>query len=158
MAHTVRSARKELRALIERAVAKEHGLSEAASRRIVNRILRQSQRIAELGEALRAGETRAVSETAVEAPATPEPAPSSVPPVQVFDPYAIGAVVTLQRHGVDALRDRLAAIASIEHLVSLATAQNLALKTTGWSDADELRSAIIHSAEQRLAERRAAAS
>lgn len=162
MTRNERSARKELRALIGSALTRETALSEEATRRVVNRILRQSRRIAEIGQAFSAGacDTSTVAKAAVVAAAEPDAlsAPASQVTVQVFDPYAIGAVVTLQRHGADALRDRLAAIASIDHLVSLATAQNLALKATGWSDADELRTAIIRSAEQRLAERRAAAS
>jgi 3-oxoacyl-ACP reductase-like protein len=146
---TERSARKELRAVVERALAKEAELSEGAKRRVVNRILRQSDRIAEIGEALCAA--AAAAPVAISTVAATEPEP------QDFDPYAIGAVVTLQRHGADALLDRLAGIKSVENLRSLAVAQNLALKTD-WSNADQLRVAIVQSAEQRLAERRAAAS
>lgn len=146
MTLTERSARKELRAVVARALAKETGIPEGAARRVANRILRQSDHIAEIGAALRA---------AKEAP-QPAAVPAAEPP-QAFDPYAIGAVVTLQRAGADALMDRLSAIGSVEHLVSLAAAQNLAVKP-GWSTADELRAAIIACAEQRLAERRAAAS
>jgi hypothetical protein len=145
---TERSARRELRALVERALAKEAELSEGAKRRVVNRILRQSGRIAEIGEAL-CVPVAATSATPTVAEIEPGP--------QEFDPYAIGAVVTLQRLGADALLDRLAAIKSVENLRSLAVAQNLALKSD-WSNADQLRAAIVQSAEQRLAERRAAAS
>lgn len=157
MTRTVRSARKELRALIERAVAKEAGLSDDARRRIVNRVLRQSDRIADLGQGLRASQPVAVVESA----------PAELPPESqggfehvfepAFDPYAIGAVVTLQRLGPAALMDSLCTITSVENLVSLAQAQNLSLKA-GWSTADELRAAIVSCAEQRLAERRAAAT
>ncbi|MCC7251297.1 hypothetical protein [Hyphomicrobium sp.] len=154
MTRTVRSARKELRVLVEGALAKEAGLPDGAARRIANRILRQSGRIAELSAVLQAAEPA----PQVAAVAAPVSAPAAPPePAMVFDPYAIGAVVTLQRHGADALMDRLAAIPSIENLCSLAAAQNLALKAD-WSSADELRAAIVRSAEQRLAERRAAAS
>ena len=149
-----RAARKALRAVIEAALAREAGLAEDARQRIVNRILRQSHRIAEIGAALR--EAEAATPARVAPPTEAPQHQVQTAPVQVFDPYAIGAVVTLQRDGADALMDRLSAISSIEHLVSLATAQNLALKA-GWSNADELRAAIVCSAEQRLAERRAAA-
>lgn len=142
---TERSARKELRALIEGALAKEPGLSDGAARRVANRILRQSSRLAEIGQALGVVEVQEAAVVEVEAP------------VQEFDPYSIGAVVTLQRLGAGGLLDRLAGIKSVENLRSLAVAQNLSLKTE-WSNADELRTAIVHSAEQRLAERRAAAS
>lgn len=153
--HTTRSARKELRALIERALAKEDGLSEAATRRVVNRILRQSGRIAEISGTLRAAETPVVSAEMA------RPAAVHVQ-VQVearaaFDPYCFGAVVTLQRLGPNALLARLAAITRVEDLRSFAVAQSLALPA-GWSSADELRAAIVRGAEERLAERRAAAS
>ncbi len=157
MTYTVRAQRvSELRALIERAVAKEASLSDDARRRIVNLILRQSDRIADIGEGLRASAPVAVSESAAAAPSSSiengfehvfEPA---------FDPYATGAVESLQRLGPAALMDSLCTITSVENLVSLARAQNLSLKA-GWSNADELRAAIVSCAEQRLEERRAAA-
>jgi hypothetical protein len=154
MTHTVRSARKKLRALIGEALDREAGLSDASKRRIVNRLLRKSDTLAEIGAAL-AGSV----EKDEQRPVVIVPTPSAEPPrAQIFDPYSIGAVVTLQRHGAEGLRQRLESISSIENLVSLASAQNLALKSAGWSDAGELRAAIVHSAEQRLAERRAAAS
>jgi hypothetical protein len=128
-------------------LAKEPGLSDGVARRVTNRILRQSSRLAEIGEALGVVEVQEAVVVEVEAPV----------PVQEFDPYSIGAVVTLQRLGAGGLLDRLAGIKSVENLRSLAVAQNLSLKTE-WSNADELRTAIVHSAEQRLAERRAAAS
>jgi hypothetical protein len=164
MTRTERSARKELRALIESAVAREADLPEGAARRIVNRILRQSGRLADIGGVLRAAEAMPPAAAAeVVQPAVAQPtAPAGPPPVfekafdHVFDPYAIGAVVTLQRLGADGLLERLSAISSVENLVSLATAQNLALRA-GWSNADELRAAIVRCAEQRLDERRAAA-
>ncbi|WP_295558996.1 hypothetical protein [uncultured Hyphomicrobium sp.] len=153
MTRTQRSARNKLRALIGTVLDKEHDLSDEAKRRIVNRILRQSDRVAEFGAAL----SEARGEPQTTAPAAPSAEVEPPPPIQVFDPYAIGAVVTLQRHGAHALMDRLSAIGNVEHLVTLASAQNLALKA-GWSNADELCAAIVQCAEQRLAERRAAAS
>ena len=156
MTHTARSARRELRALIGQALDREPGLPEAAKRRIVNRLLRRSDKLSEIGTAL-AASTEKDAQRPV--PVVIVSAPSAEPPrPQVFDPYSIGAVVTLQRLGAEGLRQRLESISSIENLVSLASAQNLALKSAGWSDASELRAAIVRSAEQRLAERRAAAS
>ena len=151
MTRKERSARKDLRALIERAVAKEAALPEGAARRIVNRILRQSARVAEIGAALSGSIREPKPPAAACAPAAP------AEPQEVFDPYAIGAVVTLHRHGAGVLMDRLSEITRVEDLTRLAAAQNLAVRT-GWSTADELRAAIVRSAEQRLAERRAAAS
>jgi hypothetical protein len=139
-----------LRALIERSVLREAGLPDGAARRIANRVLRQTDLIADIGGALRKVE------------AAPQPAAvpvviETVEPAQAFDPYEVGAVVTLHRHGAGVLMDRLSAIARVEDLRMLASAQNLAVGP-GWSTADELRAAIVSCAEQRLAERRAAAS
>lgn len=154
MTRTERSARKELRALIERAVLREDGLPDGAARRIANRILRQTERLAELGSEL--ASLKGAAQPASVPPAV-EPAQTVVEAAPAFDPYEIGAVVTLHRHGPDVLMDRLASIPRIEDLRMLASAQNLAV-SPGWSTADELRAAIVSCAEQRLAERRAAAA
>lgn len=153
MTRTARSARKELRALIEHAVLREAGLPEGAARRIANRILRQTDHIAEIGGALRATEVSPRPAVVPSAARQVEP----VEPPQAFDPYEIGAVVTLHRHGAGVLMDRLSSISRVEDLKMLASAQNLAVGPA-WSTADELRAAIVACAEQRLAERRAAAS
>lgn len=143
-------ARKELRALLERALAREAEIPDAAARRVVNRILRRSDRIAEIGSALGASKAEVQPVKAVES----EPVTTKE---DAFDPYAFGAVVTLQRYGREALSERLASIARTEDLMRLAAAQNLAL-TVAWSNEAELRVAIVESAVQRLAERFAAAS
>lgn len=146
MTRTAQSARKELRAIIERAVAREAGLPEDAAARISNRILREADRIVEIGARLRT----------IEQPAGQEVSAAGAPR-EVFDPYAIGAVVTLHQLGREALMERLAGITRIEDLRSLAVAQNLSLPAAG-SSAEEHRLSIVRGAEQRLAERRAAAS
>jgi len=159
MTRTERSARKELRTLISCAMSKERGLSDEAVRRVVNRILRQSDRLAELGGVLKTARSDVpeARPAPVAAPQAESRAELQAEPVETFDPYEIGAVVTLHRLGAPGLMDRLSGIASVDNLVSLARAQNLALKS-GWSTADELRAAIVTCAEQRLAERRAAAA
>ncbi len=81
------------------------------------------------------------------------PAPEEKP----FDPYAFSAMVTLSRAGKDGLMKRLADIKSAEHLKALAEAQHLAIDRN-LKKADELRKAIIAATEQRLADRKAAAS
>lgn len=155
------SARKELRALLECALAREADIPEAAARRVVNRILRRSDRIAEIGGALCAARADAEAAPAPAPKAEPEPAPAAPariePHEEAFDPYAIGAVVTLQRFGREVLLERLATVTRTEDLVRLASAQNLFL-TAAWSNAEELRAAIVEGAMQRLAERHAAAS
>ena len=150
MTRSVHSARKELRALIAGALTKEAGLPDGTARRVVNRILRQSGRLAEIGAALKAAHEPTPRPVVVAA----EPA---VAAAEAFDPYALGAVVTLHRLGADGLMQRLSQISCTENLVSLARAQNLSVPGD-WSTADELRAAIVAAAEQRLAERHAAAT
>ena len=74
-----------------------------------------------------------------------------------FDPYAFSAIVVLAKTGKDGLLRRLADIKSVEHLKSFAEAQHLAVDRN-LKKADDLRKAIATATEQRLADRRAAAS
>lgn len=87
-------------------------------------------------------------------PRAPAPEATTAP---AFDPYAFSAVVVLTKSGKDGLMKRLAAIERPEHLKKLADAQHLAVDAALSSTA-ELRSAIVKAAEQRIANRRAAAS
>jgi hypothetical protein len=94
-------------------------------------------------------------------PPTPVAADSSVandgatPPA--FDPYAFSAMVVLAKTGKDGLMKRLADIKAVEHLKAFAEAQHLAVSPK-LNRADDLRKAIVVATEQRLADRRAAAS
>ena len=74
-----------------------------------------------------------------------------------FDPYAFSATVVLSKTGREGLIKRLADIKSVEHLKSFADAQHLGIDRN-LAKADELRKAIVAATEQRLADRRAAAS
>jgi hypothetical protein len=74
-----------------------------------------------------------------------------------FDPYAFSAIVVLSKTGKDGLLKRLADIKSVENLRSFAEAQHLAVDRT-LKRADDLRKAIATATEQRLADRKAAAS
>lgn len=87
----------------------------------------------------------------------PATATESTPPVAAFDPFAFSAVVVLTRQGRAALLKRLATIDDAHHLLQLADAQHLAVDRT-LTDLDRLREAIVRGAEQRIADRRAAAS
>jgi len=78
-------------------------------------------------------------------------------PAPLFDPYAFGAVAVLMREGRDRLLARLEAITTIEHLRLLAQAQNLSIPAA-LRRIDEVRLAVVESAEGRIAQRRAAAS
>ena len=86
----------------------------------------------------------------------PQAAPPAAP-VAAFDPYAFSAMVVLAKTGKDGLLKRLSEIKSVENLRALADAQHLAVNTT-LKKPDELRKAIVTATEQRLADRKAAAS
>ena len=83
-------------------------------------------------------------------PAEPEPEPA-------FDPFTFSAVVVLSRQGKSGLLKRLSAIDDIAHLKQLAEAQHIAFDRS-LTDSEALREAILKGAEQRIADRRAAAS
>lgn len=76
---------------------------------------------------------------------------------KAFDPYAFSAMVVLAKQGRDGLAKRLAEIRSADHLRKLAEAQHLGIDKQV-TKLDELRKAILAATEQRLADRRAAAS
>jgi hypothetical protein len=80
--------------------------------------------------------------------------PASAPS---FDPYAFSAVVVLSKMGHEALLARLGTIKSAKNLRLLAEAQHIAVDPK-LKKAGELRLAIVRGAEQRIADRRAAAS
>ncbi len=74
-----------------------------------------------------------------------------------FDPYRFSAMVVLAKTGKDGLMKRLAEIRGAEHLKAFAEAQHLGIDRA-LSKPEELRKAIAAATEQRLADRRAAAS
>ncbi|MCB1522318.1 MAG: hypothetical protein KDJ37_17350 [Hyphomicrobiaceae bacterium] len=74
-----------------------------------------------------------------------------------FDPFAFSAVVLLKRQGAKALLKQLETIESAADLQRLAEAQHLGVDRD-ITDVETLRRAIVAGAEQRLADRRAAAS
>lgn len=92
-------------------------------------------------------------------PSASGPSRSDIPPAPQppFDPYGFNAVVVLTRAGKDGLMKKLGAIDKPEHLRKLAEAQHLAVDKS-ITAAAELRLAIVKAAEQRIANRRAAAS
>ncbi|MEQ1653022.1 MAG: hypothetical protein ABL897_11080 [Hyphomicrobium sp.] len=81
----------------------------------------------------------------------------SAAPSQPFDPYAFSAMVVLAKTGKDGLLKRLADIKTIEQLRAFAEAQHLAVNPS-LKKLDDLRKAIVSATEQRLADRKAAAS
>lgn len=74
-----------------------------------------------------------------------------------FDPYAFSVLAALMKTGREGLTKKLADIGSVEHLKALAEAQHLAIDPK-IKKLDDLRKAIIAATEQRLADRKAAAS
>lgn len=74
-----------------------------------------------------------------------------------FDPFAFSVIVMLKRQGRSALMKRLEAIDDPDKLRKIAEAQHLGIDKSLRS-ARKLREAIVAGAEQRLADRRAAAS
>jgi hypothetical protein len=87
----------------------------------------------------------------------PDAAGPAQPAEAPFDPYAFSVVAVFTQGGRDALMDRLAAIGSPRDLRTLALAQHLAVPE-GTAEPDQLREAIVTGTEQRIADRRAAAS
>lgn len=83
-----------------------------------------------------------------------EKPPPAGPP---FDPYAFSVVAVLKKSGREALMARLTEIASADDLRRLADAQHLGL-APDLGGIGDLRMAIVAGAEQRIADRRAAAS
>lgn len=136
------TAGERLRSFIRDLVLAEQGIGKTLADRVAERVLHNVDRLVELHAELKA------------AGKTP---PARGQAAEEFDPYAFGAVVTLERSGRAALLERLDAIKSVEHLRELAEAQHLSVDP-GLSDPAELRLAIVAGAEGRVADRRAAAS
>jgi hypothetical protein len=74
-----------------------------------------------------------------------------------FDPYAFSAMVVLTKTGREGLAKKLAEIKGADNLRKFAEAQHLGIDRK-LTRIDDLRKAILSAAEQRLADRRAAAS
>lgn len=79
--------------------------------------------------------------------------PEAVP----FDPFAFSVVVVLTKDGKDGLTKRLESIASAEHLRAIAKAQHIPVDPSLDAPAGII-AAIVSGTEQRIADRRAAAS
>ncbi len=75
----------------------------------------------------------------------------------LFDPYAFSAMVVLTKTGREGLTNKLAEIKGADNLRKFAEAQHLGIDRR-LTKIDDLRKAILLAAEQRLADRRAAAS
>jgi hypothetical protein len=78
-------------------------------------------------------------------------------PERSFDPFSFGAVAILMAEGRNALAQRLNQVKRAEDLHLLARSQRLAIEPS-LSRLEDLRAAIIDSAERRIAARRRAAA
>ena len=95
-----------------------------------------------------------------DAPASAVAKPKAAPEAKLetaFDPYAFSAMVVLTKAGREGLAKKLAEIKGADNLRKFAEAQHLGIDRR-LTKIDDLRKAILHAAEQRLADRRAAAS
>ncbi len=78
-------------------------------------------------------------------------------PERPFDPFAFGAVALLMTEGRHALATRLTQIKRVEDLHLLARSQRLAIEPS-LTRPEDVRTAIIESAERRISARRRAAA
>jgi hypothetical protein len=76
---------------------------------------------------------------------------------KAFNPYLFSAIVVLAKFGRDGLLKRLQEIKSAENLRTFAEAQHVAIGPK-LKRPEDIRKAIVAAAEQRLADRKAAAS
>jgi hypothetical protein len=74
-----------------------------------------------------------------------------------FNPYLFSVIVVLAKQGRDGLMKRLQEIRSAENLRAFAEAQHVPIAPSV-KRVDDIRKAIVAAAEQRLADRKAAAS
>jgi hypothetical protein len=74
-----------------------------------------------------------------------------------FNPYLFSVIVVLAKQGRDGLMKRLQEIKSAENLRAFAEAQHVPIAPSV-KRVDDIRKAIVAAAEQRLADRKAAAS
>lgn len=151
------------RAFFRAYIQRETNLDGQAAEKLAEALTKavNMMRVWEMPEYVAAPEPAAVTAKSKGKSSTVETA--TTPPGQVqaqpakFDPYAFSAMVVLAKTGKDGLMKRLSEIKSVEHLKALADAQHLAVSPS-LKKLDDLRKAIISATEQRLADRKAAAS
>jgi hypothetical protein len=91
----------------------------------------------------------------IESPATTSPERQVT--TELFNPYLFSVIVVLAKFGRDGLMKRLHEIKSVENLRAFAEAQHVPVEAR-LKRAEDIRKAIATAAEQRLADRKAAAS
>ena len=163
-----------MRAFYRRHIARETALDAAGTERLVEALTKATNRMlvwqmpgeaepeSQAAPAPAAAAKSADKKSAEAKPAKADAAtqPAAAAPVETekpFDPYAFSAMSVLVKQGKDALAKRLADIKSVEHLKQLADAQHLGINRS-LSKIEDVRKAVLTATEQRLADRRAAAS
>lgn len=134
----------ELRTFLRDLLVAEAGLERTLAVRIADRCVEAMDR-------------RYFAQNEIDTTHPAEPADRLLLPERTFDPYSFGAVALLMTEGRNALAARLSQIKRAEDLHLLARSQRLAIEP-GLSRLDELRAAIIDSAERKIAARRRAAA
>jgi hypothetical protein len=133
-----------MRAFFRAHIRRETSLNDAEAERLAN--------------ALTAAVNRMLVWNADVSEAGPPPAAAApAAPRAAFNPFQFSALVALAKSGRDGLLKRLADIRSADELKTFAEAQHLAIDGS-LKKPDELRKAIVAATEQRLADRKAAAS
>ncbi len=145
-----------MRAFFHAHIRRETALDDAAADRLsealtraVNRMLVWDGTITETAPPSQRGKVKAPSR-----PSTPAAIPAET---LGFDPYAFSALVTFVKFGREALLKRLGDIATVDNLRAFAEAQHLGIDAK-LKKPDDIRKAIVAATEQRLADRKAAAS
>ena len=134
----------ELRALLRDLLVSEAGLEQTAATLIADRCIDAIDR-------------RYFGHTAADAASPAGTEERLLLPERPFDPYSFGAVAILMSEGRTALAAKLAEIRRIEDLHLLARSQRLTIDP-GATRIDDVRAAIINSAERRIAARRRVAA
>lgn len=145
-----------MRAFFRAHIRRETTLDDAAAERLSEALTRAVNRMLVWDGSIT--ETAAPSLRA-KGKAAPAVAASAATPAKPlgFDPYAFSALVTFVKFGREALLKRLGEIATADNLRALAEAQHLGIDAK-LKKPDDIRKAIVAATEQRLADRKAAAS
>jgi hypothetical protein len=134
----------ELRTFLRDLLVTEAGLEQTAAARIADRCVDAIDR-------------RYFANAATDAAPSSQTAERLLLPERPFDPFSFGAVAILMSEGRTALAAKLAEIRRVEDLQRLARSQRLTIDPSA-SRIEDVRAAIIDSAERRIAARRRAAA
>lgn len=157
-----------MRAFYRRHIARETQIDAASAERLVEALTKATNRMlvwemptepppAAAAVSSKATKTAGEKGKTSGAPKSAEAAGAPIEPEKPFDPYAFSAMSVLMKQGKDALAKKLADIKTVEHLRKFADAQHLGFDRS-LTKTEDVRKALLAATEQRLADRRAAAS